>query len=126
MIKRLKVWWRNFKYWRWPPKRDEPLVRAPLQGFPEGEINTESDGDERICVMVSIMIPPHVDHPKYDRYAYEFEKSMEVLVAKCLALSDQFKRNDFSISAFTINATLYVESEKADVIFENGRPDWLT
>jgi hypothetical protein len=133
MIKQLKHWWKNFQYWRWPPKKkiDEPLVRPVLQGSPEEEfdterIRTESDGDDQISVMVSILIPPSFNHPKYDRYAYEFEKSMGMLVAKCLVLSEKFKRNDVSISAFTIKATLYLGEEEADVIFEAGRPDWLT
>ena len=76
--------------------------------------------------MVSILIPPSSDHPLYDRYAYEFEKSMGMLVSKCLALSEKFKRNDLSVTAFTIQADLFVRDEDADILFENGRPDWLT
>jgi len=177
MIKRLKNWWKNFTYWRWPPKREtqghhafveidpiytneemeklaslstkkipippnrsikvpcmctsciqkiEPLVRQALQGLHEGAIDTESDGDDRISVMVSIKIPPSSDHALYDHYAYEFEKSMGMLVAKCLALSEKYKQDDLAISAFTIEATLYLREEEADVLFETGRPDWLT
>ena len=104
----------------------EPLVRKALQGLHEVEIDTESDGDDRISVTVSILIPPSSDHPLYDCYAYEFERSMGMLVAKCLALSEKYKRNDFAVGAFTIEATLYLREEAANVIFENGRPDWLT
>ena len=60
MIKRLKHWWKNFEYWRWPPKReklhyhccctscikgrdhiydDKPLVQEPSQGLHEVEID---------------------------------------------------------------------------------------
>ena len=90
-------------------------------------INTEEivDDDNRVKVMVSIVIPPSSDHPLYDRYAYEFEKSMGMLVAKCLALSEKFKRNDLNVCAFTITADLFLTDEDADVIFENGRPEWL-
>jgi len=104
----------------------EPLVRKALQGLHEVEIDTESDGDDRISVMVSIKIPPSSNHPLYDHYAYEFEKSMGMLVAKCLALSEQYKRDDLAIGAFTITADLFLRKEEADVIFEDGRPDWLT
>jgi hypothetical protein len=153
MIKRLRHWWKNFEYWRWPPKKKinpaytheetanpikvecmcsscvqkiEPLVRKALQGLHSVEIDEVYDGDDRVSVMVSIKIPPSFDHPKYDRYTHEFEKSMGMLMEKCLVLSEKFKRNDVSISAFTIEATLYLGGEAADVIFEAGRPDWLT
>jgi len=106
--------------------RREKVINPQREKFPG--INTEEivdDDDNRVKVMVSIVIPPSSDHPLYDRYAYEFEKSMGMLVAKCLALSEKFKRNDLNVCAFTITADLFLTDEDADVIFENGRPDWL-
>jgi hypothetical protein len=93
---------------------EESLIRQSMQGPHEVEINTESDGDDRVSVTVSILIPPSSDHPLYDRYAYEFEKSMWQLVVKCLELSEKFKRDDLSISAFTIEATLFLRGENAN------------
>jgi hypothetical protein len=92
MIKRLKHWWKNFQYWRWPPKKkiknphyhccctsciedDEPtqglheveIDPNTLEGFTidpaytneetENPIKTESDGDNQINIMISILIP---------------------------------------------------------------------
>jgi hypothetical protein len=79
MFKRLKHWWKNFQYWRWPPKKkiknphyhccctscieeDEPHVRQLAQGLHEVEIDTErihteSEGDDQVSIMVSILIP---------------------------------------------------------------------
>jgi hypothetical protein len=75
------------------------------------EITTESDGDDRISVIVSTVIPPSSDHPLYDQYAYEFEKAMGLLVAKCLSLNEKFKLDNFSISAFTIEATMVLRGK---------------
>ena len=127
----VKLSWLHFKLWWWTRgleatdiKDEETLVRETLQSLNEVEI--DEIFENRVRVMVSILIPPSSDHPLYDRYAYEFEKSMGMLVSKCLALSEKFKRNDLSVTAFTIQADLFVRDEDADILFENGRPDWLT
>jgi hypothetical protein len=126
MIKRLKHWWKNFQYWRWPPKKkiknphyhccctscieeDEPHVRELAQGLHEVEINTAySDGDNRVSIMLSVKIPPSSDHLLH---TYEFEKSMDLIVAKCLELNEKFRLDKFSIGAFTIEATMVLRGK---------------
>lgn len=89
-------------------KNLQDLHEISLREEFETEFNTETDGDDRVSVMVSVNIPSNFDRALYDTYAYEFEKSMGRLMAKGLELGKNFKQDDLSIGAFTIEATLFL------------------